>query len=142
MTKKELKELIRETLREELAIRSYIAEAVEKNYKAPITKYNSFIFDDLAAKVASEVLEDSEFKKMLNSSIDTNLVVYDDDIVDMIKEKLTKAGVSESNLEETTTMVCSKLETMTDKIARQAKDYSSAKDEIKKAGNIGGKRIG
>jgi O-phosphoseryl-tRNA(Cys) synthetase len=143
VTKKELKELIRETIREELAAGNYIKESSDQNkLKGPINKHTAFTYDDAAAKVAAEIFENADFKKMLSSAIDNTVVVYDEDVEKMIQEALRSLGVSENNLETVTSMVCGKLEEMTDKLPSQARTFSGVQSEINKAGNIGGKRVG
>lgn len=142
MTRQELKNIIRESIREELNIHGYLNESTKDSLKAPINKYTSFSFDEVATKVAGEIFENSEFKKMLNSSIDSNLVVYDDDVAEMIEDALLSLGVSSNNMETVTSMVCGKLDKMTDKISNQINTSSEVKTKINKSGNISGKRVG
>ena len=142
MTKKELKELIREMLKEELVKEKYLAEAKEQILKAPITKYTAFSYDEVAAKVAAEVFENTEFKKVLSGAIDNTIAVYDEDVIKLIEDRLIEMGVSEKNLETVVSKVCDKLEDMTASTNKHIADKSTVQTVIKKAGNIGGKRIG
>ena len=143
MTNKELKELIREIVKEELTAVDRLKESSDQDkLKGPINSHTAFTYDDAAAKVAAEIFENAEFKRMLSSAIDNTLVVYDEDVEEMIHKALLSIGVSEGNLETVTSMVCGKLEKMTDKLPSQARGFSEVSTEISKAGSIPGKRVG
>lgn len=111
----------------------------DDNITKNVSKNN---YGRLANSVANYIFEDEDFKNMLQNAADSMVVCYDEDVIDMARELLSKVHIPAEEIDELALNVCAKLERMTTSIDINNAAYTDVYDELDRFGKLRGTQIG
>lgn len=96
----------------------------------------------LANSIANYIFEDEDFKNMLQSTTDNTVVCYDEDVIDMARELLSRINIAAEDLDDLALNVCAELERMTASVDINHAAYTDVYNEIDRFGKLRGTQIG